>query len=240
MKTLHQQTLNRLGEDICSGIYAPGDILPAEPILGEKLGVSRIVLREVIKSISAKGMLEVRRKTGTIVLEPSNWSLFDPEIISWRSNTATLNESMFKELMELRSIIEPAACRLAALRINEEERDALSSAMEAMRGAIDGNGDYARADLAFHTTLLKACRNQFIQQMQNALATILHKNFEIISEVHGGPTRSLPMHETLMQAILDGKPEVAEQAILTIISQAEKDLRESFAQRQSLQKSIAK
>ena len=240
MKTLHRQTLNRLGEDICSGIYAPGDILPAEPILGEKLGVSRIVLREVVKSLSSKGMLEVRRKTGTIVLEPSNWSLFDPEIISWRANTATLDESMFKELMELRSIVEPAACRLAALRISEEERETLSTAMEAMRCAVHGDGDYASADLAFHTTILKAFLNQFIQQMQNALATILHKNFEIISEVHGGPTRSLPMHETLMQAILDGKPEAAEQAASTIISQAEKDLRESFKQRLSMQKPVEK
>lgn len=71
MNTLHRRTLHQLGEEICLEHYRPGDVLPAEPILGERLGVSRIVVREVIKSLASKGMLEVRRKTGTIVLDHS-------------------------------------------------------------------------------------------------------------------------------------------------------------------------
>ncbi len=229
MKTLHHRTTDQLGEEICSGIYRPGDVLPAEPMLGERLGVSRIVVREVIKSLSSKGMLEVRRKTGTVVLNPSSWSLFDPDIIAWRARTATLDVGMAKELMELRSIVEPAACRFAAERISEEERGTLRTALESMQSAIDGDGDYVAADLAFHTTILKACRNQFVQQMQNAMGAILHTSFEIVSATPGGPARSQPMHEALCVAIEEGNPDAAERAARTIITQAEHDLQERMS-----------
>lgn len=229
MKTLHHRTTDQLGEEICSGIYRPGDVLPAEPMLGERLGVSRIVVREVIKSLSSKGMLEVRRKTGTVVLDPSSWSLFDPDIIAWRARTATLDVGMAKELMELRSIVEPAACRFAAERISEEERGTLRTALESMQSAIDGDGDYVAADLAFHTTILKACRNQFVQQMQNAMGAILHTSFEIVSATPGGPARSQPMHEALCVAIEEGNPDAAERAARTIITQAEHDLQERMS-----------
>ena len=229
MKTLHRRTLHQLGEEICLGHYQPGDVLPAEPILGERLGVSRIVVREVIKSLASKGMLEVRRKTGTVVLEPRCWSLFDPDIIAWRANTATMNETMAKELMELRSIVEPAACRFAAQRITGEEKCALRAALDAMQRAINGDGDYVAADLAFHTVILKACRNQFVAQMQNAMAAILHTSFDIVSTTPGGPARSLPMHQALCLAIESGNPDAAERAARTIIDQAEHDLQQRLA-----------
>ena len=227
-ETLHHQTLNRLGEEICSGLYAPGDTLPNETVLGERLGVSRIVVREVVKSLSSKGMLEVRRKTGTVLLEPARWSLFDADIISWRARTATLDKGMARELMELRRIFEPAACRFAAERINDEERIALRTALDAMQFAIDKHGDYVTADLAFHTTILKACRNQFVQQMQSAMDAILRTSFAISLTPHG-PARSQPMHAALCLAIEKGKPDAAERAARKIILQAERDLHERLS-----------
>lgn len=227
MGTLHKKTTDQLGEEICSGVYAPGDVLSPEPILGERLGVSRIVLREAIKSLASKGMVAVRRKTGTVVLDPSSWSLFDPDVIAWRARTATIDAAMARELMELRRIVEPAACRFAAQRINAEEKDALRAALAAMQRAIDGDGDYVAADLVFHTAILKACRNQFVQQMQNALGAILHTSFEL-SATPGGPARSQPLHAALCRAIEAGKGDAAERAAQKIIAQAESDLRLRF------------
>ena len=230
MKTLHRRTLHQLGEEICLGEYAPGDVLPAEPTLCDRLGVSRIVVREAIKSLAAKGMLEVRRKTGTVVLDPGHWSLFDPDIIAWRARTATIDEGMARELMELRLIVEPAACRFAAERISDDERRELRAALNAMQRAIDGDGDYIAADLSFHTTILKACRNQFVRQMQNAMAAILHTSFDIVCATPGGPARSQPMHEALCQAIEQGLPDAAEGAARKIIVKAERDLRDCLSE----------
>jgi GntR family galactonate operon transcriptional repressor len=86
--TLHRQVLNQMGEQICSGKFMPGDILPAEPVLAEQMQVSRITIRETMKSLSAKGMLQVRRRYGTVVLPRAQWQLFDPDVIMWRARAA--------------------------------------------------------------------------------------------------------------------------------------------------------
>mgnify|MGYP000645032842 FL=1 len=114
--TFQEQVLEQIGRDICSGRYRPGQVLPSEPELCQRFGYSRIVIREAIKSLAAKGMLEVSRRIGTLVLEHSRWNLFDPQIIVWRAECAEIDSVMARDLMELRRIVEPAAARLAALR----------------------------------------------------------------------------------------------------------------------------
>lgn len=222
--TFQRQVLDRLGLDICSGRYAPGQILPSENELCERFAFSRIVIREAVKSLAAKGMLEVRRKVGTQVLDPSEWNLFDPDIIAWRTRTTGVDRRMSRDLLELRRIVEPAAARLAAVRATDDDRAAIREAFEGMRRAVAGEGDYVAADLAFHAAILDACGNQFVRQMQNAVSAILRTGFEIISRKPGGPAHSLPMHEALCRAIEAGDAAAAERAVLSLIEQAEEDL----------------
>jgi GntR family transcriptional regulator, galactonate operon transcriptional repressor len=192
--------------------------------------VSRITIRETMKSLSAKGMLQVRRRHGTIVLPRSQWQLFDPDVITWRARAGAIDADLIRDLMELRTIIEPNAAKLAATRATPEDRKAVRRAFKAMERAVAGNGEYVPADLAFHGAVLNACHNQFIQQMQNALSAILRTSFELSSEIEGGPARSLPMHEALCVAIEQGDAQAAEQAVLTLIARAEND----FADRAAL------
>ncbi|WP_396333857.1 FadR/GntR family transcriptional regulator [Burkholderia anthina] len=229
MVTLHRQVLNQMGEQICSGQLAPGDVLPSEDELAEQLQVSRITIRETVKSLSAKGMLQVRRRYGTVVLPRSQWQLFDPDVITWRARAGTVDESLIQDLMELRVIIEPNAARLAARRATDEDRIAIRRAYRAMERAVAGDGAYVPADLAFHGAILTACHNQFVQQMQNALSSILQTSFELSSEIAGGPARSLPMHEALCVAIENGDEAAAEQAVLTLIRRAEQDFEDRAA-----------
>jgi DNA-binding FadR family transcriptional regulator len=227
--TLHRQVLNQLGEQICSGKFMPGDTLPAEPVLAEQMQVSRITIRETMKSLSAKGMLQVRRRYGTIVLPRAQWQLFDPDVITWRARAGAIEPGLIEDLMELRLIIEPNAARLAAKRATPEDRIAVRRAFKAMERAVAGQGEYVPADLAFHGAILAACHNQFVQQMQNALSAILRTSFELSSEIEGGPARSLPMHEALCVAIEQGDPQAAEQAALTLIKRAEQDFEDRAA-----------
>ncbi|MBB5409970.1 MULTISPECIES: FadR/GntR family transcriptional regulator [Paraburkholderia] len=233
METLHRQVLNQMGEQICSGKFAPGDILPAEPVLAEQMQVSRITIRETMKSLSAKGMLQVRRRYGTIVLPRSQWQLFDPDVITWRARAGAVDAGLIQDLMELRLIIEPNAAKLAARRATEEDRVAVRRAFKAMERAVAGHGEYVPADLAFHGAILSACHNQFVQQMQNALSAILRTSFELSSEIAGGPARSLPMHEALCVAIERGDEAAAEAAVLTLIERAEKDFEDRDKLRQT-------
>ena len=199
--TLYRQVLAQLGKEICSGQYAPGQVIPAEPILCERLGVSRIVVREAVKGLVSKGMVETRRRTGTVVLDTARWSLFDPEIVTWRAEATGIDLALANELMELRRIVEPAAARLAAERASEAERNALRVAYDAMARAVAGDGDYVVADLAFHNIIIRACANPFVRQLQEVLSTVLRIGFERVAETPGGPARSLPMHRRVCEAI---------------------------------------
>jgi GntR family galactonate operon transcriptional repressor len=235
--TFHEQVVDQLGRDICTGRYPPGCVLPSEPELGERFGYSRIVIREAIKSLVAKGMLEVSRRIGTLVLEPMRWNLFDPEVIAWRAASSDFDSTMARDLMELRRIVEPAAVRLAAERASDDERRALRAAYMAMARAVAGKGDYVEADLAFHTTILSACGNQYVRQMQEAMSAMLRASFEIVSQKPGGPAESLPMHEAVCVAIERGDPVAAERAAVTLIEHAEDDLRELLPARRSVRRS---
>lgn len=232
--TFQEQVLDQLGRDICLGRYRPGAVLPSEGELCERFGFSRIVIREAIKSLVAKGMLEVSRRVGTLVLEPTRWNLFDPDVIAWRAGSDDFDGTMARDLMELRRIVEPAAVRLAAERSSAEERRALRAAYMAMARAVAGKGNYVEADLAFHTTILSACGNQYIRQMQQAMAAMLEASFEIVTQKPGGPAQSLPMHEAVCEAIERGDAVAAERAAVVLIEHAEDDLRDLLAQRNSV------
>jgi GntR family transcriptional regulator, galactonate operon transcriptional repressor len=223
--TFHEQVVEQLGRDICSGRYRPGAVLPSEPELCGRFGYSRIVIREAIKSLVAKGMLEVSRRVGTLVLDPARWNLFDPEVIAWRAGSADFDSTMARDLMELRRIVEPAAVRLAAERASSEEKRALRAAYMAMARAVAGKGDYVEADLAFHTTILSACGNQYLRQMTEAMAAMLEASFEIVTQKPGGPAQSLPLHEAVCTAIERGDAKAAERAAIVLIESAEDDLK---------------
>ncbi len=222
--TFQQQVLGLLGRDICAGRFRPGQVLPSEGELCERFGFSRIVIREAIKSLTAKGLLTVQRRVGTLVCEQTRWNLFDPDVIAWRAASGVADATMTRDLVELRRIVEPAAVRLAALRASDDDRQALRAAYMAMERAVAGKGDYVTADLAFHARILSACGNQFLRQMQEAMSAMLQSNFQIITEKPGGPAFSLPMHEAVCVAIEQRDAEAAERAAVVLIDQSEADL----------------
>ena len=222
--TFQVQVQAALGRDICAGRFRPGDILPSEAELCERFNLSRIVIREAIKALAAKGLVDVRRKVGTQVQPLAQWNLFDPDIIAWRTQTLGVDRTMARDLVELRRVVEPATARLAALRASSEQRAALREAYQAMVRAVGGDGDYVSADLVFHTTIMRAADNQFLGQMQSAMGALLHAAFQIVSKKPGGPAHTLPMHNTLCRAIEAGDAPAAEAASLRLIEQSEQDL----------------
>lgn len=224
--TFQVQVLDALGRDICSGQVRPGQLLPPEQELCDRFGFSRIVIREAIKSLAAKGLIEVTRRIGTLVLEPTRWNLFDPDIIIWRAESAIADPTLQRDLMEMRRIIEPAAVRMAALRASDEDRRNLRAAYMAMARAVAGKGDYVKADLEFHTIILSTCGNQFVRQMQDAMAALLRVSFEVITKKPGGPAHSLPMHEAICVAVEQCDADAAEKAAMLLIDLAEENLRE--------------
>lgn len=233
IKNVHGNTADHLGEAIVAGRYAPGSSLPPEPMLCEELGVSRTVIREVVKSLIAKGLVTSGPKVGTRVQPAEQWNWFDPDVIAWQSQ-AGLTREFLRDLQELRRVVEPAAVRMAAERATPEDIAEIEDAFAGMRRAVEEGGDYVTYDLRFHQGLLRASRNRMVIQMSKALAALLRTSFEISTSRKDGPRNSLPLHRAVLDAVSAHQPDRAEKAILVLIDGARADIEAVLASRKRL------
>jgi DNA-binding FadR family transcriptional regulator len=233
VKNVHGNTLDRLGEAIVAGRWAPGSGVPAEPLLCEEMGVSRTVVREAVKSLVAKGLLITGPKVGTRVLPEDNWNWFDPEVVAWKSRIG-LTPQFLRDLQELRRVVEPAGVRLAAERATAADIAEIESAYSGMKAAIEQGGDYVSHDLRFHQGLLRACHNRMVVQMSKALGALLRTSFEISTTRPDGPASSLPLHRAVLDAVIARNPAKAERACIVLIDGARKDIDAVLASRRKL------
>jgi DNA-binding FadR family transcriptional regulator len=233
IKNVHGTTLDLLGEQIVAGQYLPGATIPPESALCEEMGVSRTVIREVVKSLVAKGLVVTGPKLGTRVLEPEQWNWFDADVVLWQCRTGLTREFLL-ELQELRGVVEPAGVRLAAQRATEEDIEALEEAYAGMKDAVENGGDYVRHDLRFHQGLLRACHNRMLVQMSKALGALLRTSFVISTARPDCNLNSLPLHRAVLDAVIARSPARAEKAILVLIDGASKDIDHVLASRRRL------
>ena len=233
IKNVHGNTLDRLGEALVAGRWAPGSAVPPEPTLCEELGVSRTVVREAVKSLVAKGLVSTGPKVGTRVMPVEHWNWFDPDVVAWQSK-AGLTREFLRELQELRRVVEPAAVRLAAERATPQDIADIEGAYAGIKDAIENGGDYVRHDLAFHQGLLRACHNRMLVQMSRALGALLRTAFEISTTRPDGPARSLPMHRAVLDSVIARDGDRAGRAALKLIDSARDDIEQVLSSRRKL------
>ena len=199
---LHGQVVHAIGRQIVGGAIQPGELLPAQP----GFSASRTVLREAIKVLAAKGLVESRPKTGTRVRPRQSWNLLDPDVMAWHQE-GTPPEAFLRKLTEVRLIVEPAAAELAARRARPTEVATVTQAYEDMERAMSGGeGDveaFVDADIRFHRAILIACQNDLLEQMSRVIYDALTVSFEATSRVPGRATTSLPNHRAILEAIRD-------------------------------------
>jgi GntR family transcriptional regulator, galactonate operon transcriptional repressor len=233
---LHGQIVHELGGRIVTGRFAPGDVIDLSVLEGE-LGVSRTVLRESLKVLAAKGLVDARQKRGTFVRQRDDWNMLDADVIHWRSSDHS-DHSLLDDLDEVRAIIEPAGARLAAQRRTEADLDALEGALTAMAEAYRADGadadpaagdpqpsqtDMVAADLAFHRALLCATHNELLQRMEMVIESDLATRDRL---VHGAPSAQdpVPIHREVLDAVREQDPVRAERAMNDLLAQARHDM----------------
>jgi GntR family transcriptional regulator, galactonate operon transcriptional repressor len=214
-RNLFSQVVEELGTRIVQGGLNPSEPFPKEADLETQFGVSRSVIREAVKTLAAKGLLESRTRTGIRVLPPVNWNLLDAEVLNWRYSTMPPGQ-FFAELFEVRLMIEPEAAALAATRATPADLEELEAAFAAMTEASQANISGIEADLRFHRGILAAGGNALLLQMGNLIGvglTISHRfsreSFLIF----------LPKHRAVLDAIKQGDPVAARAAMQRLLSE---------------------
>jgi DNA-binding FadR family transcriptional regulator len=223
VRNLHGQVIQELGRLIISGELAPGAGLPREELLAERMNVSRTALREAMKVLSAKGLIESRQKTGTRVRETIHWHQLDADVLAWRCALMP-TESFVEKLVEMREIIEPAAAAAAARRRTPEQLEKIKAAFEAMAAAEDMDA-WTVADLAFHEAVLHATNNELMTSLFSVIETALGTYFVLSASTAANFKYSLPHHQKVFDAIRRRHPEVARQAMLKMVTDSRTNIR---------------
>lgn len=214
-----------------SGELQPGDLLPEGELIAE-LEISRTVLREAIKVLGAKGLVEARPRTGTKVSPRSHWRLMDPDVLAWQTESG-FDELFLRNLAEVRSLIEPGAARLAAERASEEEIATLGKAYKQMEAHVVNSEAFIAADMQFHFVILAACHNEILEQMSSAIGEALEISRKVTVELPGSSEAHLPLHEAVAEAIRRRDADAAENAMRKLIEFVQSDV-ERFLQRNNL------
>ncbi|PYR54549.1 MAG: hypothetical protein DMF91_26490, partial [Acidobacteria bacterium] len=153
------------------------------------LGASRTVVREAVKVLAAKGLVESRPKTGTRVRPRDAWNLLDPDVLAWQQDGA-VDDALLRKLTEVRRIIEPAAAELAAARADAQDVAALEDAFQQMEHTAQARAgtdfeSFVQADMKFHLVILQACRNDLLEQMSRVVYSALLVSFRSTSRLPG-------------------------------------------------------
>lgn len=212
--TRHRSLVDRLGQAILAGTLA--GTLPVEDELAALFDVSRNSLREAVKALVAKGLLDVRPRRGTTVRPSEAWNRLDPDVMRWW--WAAEPDAVVRHVQDLRAIIEPAAAEKAA-----SLRDATAGRVLRESAALIGDPERgAAADLAFHSALLHASGNPLLGGVGAALSGLLHAVFECTSSA-GRAERAALVHRRLAEAVVSGDPASARRASLELLAAAADD-----------------
>jgi DNA-binding FadR family transcriptional regulator len=214
--------VHEIGVRILDGELKPGDTLPDNGVLDEA-DVSRTVVREAIKVLAAKGLVESRPKVGTRVRPRRDWNLLDPDVLAWQVE-AGADPGFLEQALELRRMIEPAAARLAAERASEPQIAALYEAYEEMFAAGDDLDAFMAPDLRFHSLLLEACGNELLEHMSEIFTAVLRTVFAYSSSSSRSYPRAARRHRAIVEAIEARDPDAAERAVLRLIDDTKRNL----------------
>ncbi len=220
---VHGRLVDGIGRLIIGEGLAAGAVLPREIELMDEFGSSRAAVREAIKVLAAKGLVETRQRRGTRVRALDEWNLLDPDVLAWCAASGP-TPVLMAQMVELRCLIEPNAARLAAERRTAAELEALEAAHAAMAAAFPEPVAYSQADLDFHRALFRACGNPFIDRLGAIVAVVLEGGFHLRDGVSVPGEAGLVAHGRVLAAIRDRDAAAAEAAMLTVIEVARREV----------------
>lgn len=203
MPPTREYVLNDLTESILEGHVARGAKLPSERQLAERYGLSRPIVREVLRTLQERGLIQIAAGRGAFVRDASTSDLASPMDLLARQRGITA-----RDLVQAREMLERQAAYLAAEQAQPDDLTDMRTAVEAFDTAT-GVIDRARADLAFHALVARASQNPVIGLMFGSVAGLV---FELMLRSLDDPAvvkEGGPLHRRVFDAIAAGDADAA-------------------------------
>lgn len=226
--SLSVQVARELGRRIVSGALEPDTLIDDENALAERYKVSRVVIRDAVKILVSKGMLDVRRGIGTKVRPRNYWAMLDDDVLAWHLSTPPSKEFLC-QLLEIRLAFEPNAAQWAAERANDEQLAAIAKALDDMSATADSNDAFVIADAHFHRAILRAANNEFLTAIEGVIYSALLVAIKITNQNAQSNRDSIPFHKSVYDAIAKGNGKKAHNLTEKLLSDAMERLKKELA-----------
>lgn len=212
-----------IASDIFTNVFPSGSLLPTENELCIRYGVSRTVIRESLKILESKGLVRGRSRVGTSVCEKEDWNILDQQMLEW-IGPRIVEMDLLQCVLDARRAIEPFAAELAAQRASVQEIAAIEAAWQAMRDAEGDVEEFTKADVAFHTGILKASHNQVFMQLSSIISAALEFALHASNEAVDARGEALDVHHALIEALRMRDAKAARECSQRMLDIAARDL----------------
>jgi GntR family transcriptional repressor for pyruvate dehydrogenase complex len=216
---LYEQIVQQIEESLLNGTLKTGDQLPAERDLAQRFGVSRTAVREAVKALREKGLVEAYSGRGTFITDGTSQAV--RQSLDLMVKIGQPEGSQY--LAELRAILEPEIAALAAARAQESDMVTMREAFAVMDRAGRDPEPYIEADLDFHLSLAEAAANPMILSLIDSIVGLLREQRMKIFKVEGGPERGQFHHKRILEAMEQRDPEKARDAMRAHLDQVRQD-----------------
>ena len=215
----YELVAEQLIELIGSRRLQAGDVLPPERELVDSYRVGRSSVREALRMLESRGLIESRGNGSFQVAELRNMLDRSFDLL------VTVEEADYAELFEVRRILEGEAAALAASRRTKAQVERMREHVHAMQGGLSSEERFITADLHFHLAVAEATRNRVIVHLMNAIRRLLQRSLSSSYHIKGSPERAVEMHRLILEAIDEGHPEEARQRMQEHVARVERDIR---------------
>lgn len=217
-----EATANALLGLVLDGTFPPGSSLPSEAELAGRFAVSRLTVREAIRSLASTRVIRVQQGRSSIINPVEEWSALDPRLLRARGQVSGEPLRLPKRLLEARRVIEVAIAEMAAERRTEDHLLRMAAAIKSMQESHDA-GDVPRfveADLTFHEVLFKAADNAFLEALVQPLASVIRELREETSSAPETREHAIDYHDRILRRVADrdsegARDEMREHLVLT-------------------------
>ena len=225
--SLPVQVARELGRRIVAGTMEAGSLIDDENTLAERFKVSRVVIRDAVKILVGKGLLDVRRGIGTRVRPRSQWVLLDDDVLAWHLS-APPDAGFLAQLMEIRTAFEPKASRWAAERATAEDIEEIERAVQRMEEEQSSVENFIVADAWFHRAVLRAAHNEFLTAMEGVIYSAILVSVRITNQDPRENDKSIAYHRDVFEAIASKDADRAEKLTGTLLGDASRRLKGEF------------
>lgn len=217
-----EQIVKQIERRILTGELRHGDYLGSERELAEQFGASRTAVREALKTLAQRGLVDMRPGRGTMVIDGTSQAMRHSLHLMMRIGS----QHTPTHLTEVREILEPEIAALAAERVTDEHIAALRVAVDTMEHSLDDASAFIAADNEFHRALARGSGNPLILALVDSIVDLLSDQRKMIFTTLGGPQRGQMHHKRVLNAIVARDPEAARVSMRAHMDQVREDSRQ--------------